>query len=1180
MATSEDDSTRQEPPNQPLDVITDRPSEDTTQDSSSDPHNPHNPPSKDEVDGKPCVDSVDSNDSSLDSCPSESSSSGSSTNDAASDTSGSGVSEDDHDTKTTEPKTSDADIEKKTDTANEQPPDEEPGPDPGRSPSAGEGTSTEDGNLADESIITDAESPGIAQDAAEQGVQEPSDDTDAVLNAKPDQYVSVASQTDHDPKFDPENDNIVEDNNHVEDDNAPTTDQAPDPSRPGDSPDVGNDPGGGNGEAPDRSPEPSEAGDAPEVNNDDAPEVNNESENDNEAENDNAREVDDAPDGDRTPEVTVEPGPPYEDSAITTRLRKMDDTSPSREEWVLRKEKSGKDNEALDGLMLKYGLEEVKAHFLWVYDQAQTTLDQEGTLWDLTNLHACFLEGGKNTRTMVLNLYMKLLQSLSLVEADLVARGSSGDYLGDTWDNATEYGNRGILHVETPECADFKPLKSTLARRFKKSKAEKQPVVVFHIPYPAEEATDYILEPEDQVPSMHAIPVRQTQDQMLATLTAEMKEEIVHKTVEGGWDGPVFQRFIQRATTKGDLRSTDIVSKSADGLAARRIKRRIAENEGRAPKPAGDVYYTKSDLLGATAVELGYQSAAWAELEKMIGMEDVKESVRELLAEAALSRRLELEGKSALGAWSNRRCFIGPPGTGKTTAARLYGQILKELDLLENDTIIEKRASDLVGAYVGWSEHATQKAFKKASGGVLIIDDFHLLFPNTMHNTNGSDVFRAAVIDTIVAEIDPNTTRKQAVILIGYPESMTEAFETSNPGLSRRFPMAQAFRFHNYDDAELKQILHLKLATHNLTLTPTAAQVAEEMLSVARHRPNFGNGGAVETLLQTAQLARNARCATVAVDADLDLTLLPSDFDPDWQRAAEAARRCAALFREMQGMGGVLGQFQGYQAMTARMRARGLDPRPHVPWALVFRGPPGTGKTTVARKMARVYYDMGFLAGAEIVECSVADLISSHVGGSAKRVIRMFERALGKVLFIDEAYRLAEARADDAIGEIVDCMTKERFCGKLVVVLAGYKEEMDDLMRCNRGLRSRFATNVDFKPMKAADALQLLQTHLAKVDIVLGGIARSSRETILDLLTKLSRSRSWANGRDVIALSRTIVQEAYTMGKSHTEKDHKGDQGSKDKAEKQDKVVFHADDLISVLRQKLRNAKDEGDNDN
>ena len=682
---------------------------------------------------------------------------------------------------------------------------------------------------------------------------------------------------------------------------------------------------------------------------------------------------------------------------------------------------------------------------------------------------------------------------------------------------------------------------------------------------------------------MRAIRLRHTEDELLAMFTREIKKECGSKEVEGGWDGAPLRRLVSRVTAKGSLKTVDSVMEAVGEVKGRRAKRIEAEEAERAPRSPEEVHFTKSDLLGLSAAELGYQSAAWAELQQMIGMEDVKKSVRQCLGQASLSRRLEMEGKPTLGTWSNCRCFIGPPGTGKTTAANLYARMLKDLDLLENDIILEKRASDLIGCYVGWSEEATKKAIDEARGGVLIIDDFHLLLPDSMHNTEKTDVFRAAVIDTIVANIDPNSTRKEAVILIGYPESMNEAFEKSNPGLARRFPLQQSFRFKPYSDAELARILQLKLRKHNIAASDTAMRVAEEMLSIARHRPNFGNGGDVENLLHAAQAARNARCAKVAVDAELDMALLPEDFDADWQRTLDAARRCGDLFGDMQGMGDIMGRFQRYQVMTARLRGRGHDPRSHIPWALVFRGPPGTGKTTVARKMAKIYYDMGFLSAPEVVECSVADLLSSYVAGSGKRVIRTFERALGKVLFIDEAYRLAEARAVDAIGEVVDCMTKERFFGKLVVVLAGYKEDMEDLMRWNRGLRSRFATNVDFRPMNAEDALELLQTHLAKVDIVLGGIEPSpdswSRDMVLDVLAKLSRSKSWANGRDVIALSRTIVEEVYTAGDgpylAPTRRDEKGDDGTIASRGEEEKIVFHADDLIPVLNRRLRSSREE-----
>lgn len=94
----------------------------------------------------------------------------------------------------------------------------------------------------------------------------------------------------------------------------------------------------------------------------------------------------------------------------------------------------------------------------------------------------------------------------------------------------------------------------------------------------------------------------------------------------------------------------------------------------------------------------------------------------------------------------------------------------------------------------------------------------------------------------------------------------------------------------------------------------------------------------------------------------------------------------------------------------------------------------GTGKTTTARRMGKVYYDMGFLADATVVDCSATDLIGQYVGHTGPKVQKKFDEALGRILFIDEAYRLAEGHfAKEAMDEIVDCLTKERYHNKLVV---------------------------------------------------------------------------------------------------------------------------------------------------
>src|SRR5215471_16271818 len=95
----------------------------------------------------------------------------------------------------------------------------------------------------------------------------------------------------------------------------------------------------------------------------------------------------------------------------------------------------------------------------------------------------------------------------------------------------------------------------------------------------------------------------------------------------------------------------------------------------------------------------------------------------------------------------------------------------------------------------------------------------------------------------------------------------------------------------------------------------------------------------------------------------------------------------------------------------------------------------GTGKTTTARKMGQVYFDMGFLSSTEVIECSVSDLVGQYVGQTGPKTRQVFEKALGRVLFIDEAYRLSEGHfAKEAIDELVGTLTQEKFKSKVVVI--------------------------------------------------------------------------------------------------------------------------------------------------
>lgn len=211
------------------------------------------------------------------------------------------------------------------------------------------------------------------------------------------------------------------------------------------------------------------------------------------------------------------------------------------------------------------------------------------------------------------------------------------------------------------------------------------------------------------------------------------------------------------------------------------------------------------------------------------------------------------------------RVFLGPPGTGKTTVAKLYGQILAETGLFSTQEVVYKTPADFIGRYIGESEAKPSEIINSTAGKVLIIDDAHMFYHRTRPGTTDeSDEFRLGCIDVLVSSIHNTPREDRCVILVGYPEMMEEMFRKSNAGLRRRFPLEEAFRFADYNDQRLNEILGLKMEAEGIIATESAMEVAAEVLRRARDRLNFGNGGDVETLLNQARIRHQKRTSTAS----------------------------------------------------------------------------------------------------------------------------------------------------------------------------------------------------------------------------------------------------------------------------------------------------------------------------
>jgi SpoVK/Ycf46/Vps4 family AAA+-type ATPase len=521
-------------------------------------------------------------------------------------------------------------------------------------------------------------------------------------------------------------------------------------------------------------------------------------------------------------------------------------------------------------------------------------------------------------------------------------------------------------------------------------------------------------------------------------------------------------------------------------------------------------------------------------LDALIGLSDIKFKVREHAQYIQFLQLRKERGFAEKDGINVHSVFVGNPGTGKTTVAKMMGRLYKKMGLLTKGHVHEVDRSDIVGEYIGQTAPKMKEAIESARGGVLFIDEAYALSRSPEDNKD----FGREAVEVLVRELS-NGPGDLAIIVAGYPKEM-KTFLDSNPGLRSRFKLT--FEFQDYLPQELCDIAKYAAEEKEINFSEEATELLNEVITDAYRRRDrsFGNARYVYDLVDKAKIQLGLRLMEQPNVRLLQQESLMTVTRQDVERVQRETRRplpnipidekqLAAAMHELDsliGMQNIKKDITELANLVRFYRESGKNVLGRFYLHTVLIGNPGTGKTTVARILAKIYKALGVLERGHTVETDRQGLVAGFVGQTATKTAEKVEESLGGVLFIDEAYALTSNGrgqqadfGDEAIQTLLKRMEDHR--GEFFVFVAGYPENMDNFLKANPGLASRFDKMLRFEDYTPDELLEIALYMFRQEEYRVAEDAREYLGRYLSFLYEY-RDKYFGNARTV----RQVVMEA------------------------------------------------------
>lgn len=480
------------------------------------------------------------------------------------------------------------------------------------------------------------------------------------------------------------------------------------------------------------------------------------------------------------------------------------------------------------------------------------------------------------------------------------------------------------------------------------------------------------------------------------------------------------------------------------------------------------------------------------DLESLIGLASLKEQVRRL--KYRIDFDTESGGKSCC---KHNMCFLGAAGTGKTTVAKIITGFLYNYGYIMQNRLVSVEGSYFKANWAGQTTERASDIIKYATGGVLFIDEAYTLGTET--GQKAGDHYSSEALGVLLKAMEDSESHT-VIILAGYKDKMNDLF-AMNEGLRSR--IQHTLIFDSYSADELVQI-YIKMlyehsgSTNRYTITQEAREALRDAFEKEKDSENFGNARTVRTFVEESIdiLAKNYAVRKKLSVNPYEVTegvidRLKKDRIEEATRQLPKApnitgvitesevrnriRECSTSpDEELKGLIGLTNVKQEIRALKNQFAFYRSEAKRPFAGHMVFIGPSGTGKTTVASIMTSYLYQYGYIQTNSYLDITANMLLGSYPTAAAANARYILKCAQGRVLFIDEAYTLADGNmlgVQQVIGELLTAMEDPNNAS--VIIFAGYPNEMQKFLNLNEGLRSRITTIIRFDSYTADELTQI-----------------------------------------------------------------------------------------------------------